>query len=430
MTQRFQASLLRIMAYGLIGLLILFNITYNVDLASTALLPGSRVLPPAVVVTPTIQISSSPSAKLTIDGVDIGNTPYSRRLAAGEIGTSHIVKLTQPGYREITATVVYKKAMNIFSYTLTPLPELGFDSGLMIRRAAYTDSTSADYFESCPDSPTGKCLGTIQPGGGFYNLSIDGGYKCLINASTCPYSFQWRTDPETRQPSAFIRMNTFNSPNPWWQYFGLQENVPAGIYGGIDWNNLQHTPKITDINEVHFKFRTRTCWTPFNSDNNRYGRYVYYLSWWNESLQKFQQVGINLQTFADVRDNITLPFTAVASTEAEMNSDICTGPNPDPRCDSLLKYITHINGAYFGIVNSTDSSLDVTPTCSERLSSKPWMTVHFKLQPILTQLIQMGKIDPAILAEARYNSGIITGTETWGHVLTEVEVTDHHLYGF
>ena len=46
----------------------------------------------------------------------------------------------------------------------------GFDPGTTRRLAAGAFPSSPNYWESCPDSPTGRCHGTLRAGSGFYTL--------------------------------------------------------------------------------------------------------------------------------------------------------------------------------------------------------------------------------------------------------------------
>ena len=153
----------------------------------------------------------------------------------------------------------------------------GFDPGTTRRLAASAFPHSPHYWESCPDSPIGRCHGTLPAGSGFYTLG--GGStnaSCRINGGNasqwspnaanpgvpCPYKFSWQdTDTATVIARAEVDSRDFVSGETPNLYVGLQENIVVPpVYGGIAIGNATVCPRITEIDHITFKMRAKRCY--------------------------------------------------------------------------------------------------------------------------------------------------------------------------
>ena len=190
----------------------------------------------------------------------------------------------------ITGISINHTNVNIFDNCLADTVT-GWDPGLTKKLVAGIHPNNANYFESCPNGPNGKCYGEILAGKGFYTIAND--ELCKINSGdnfylneynenvSCPFEFYWKEDNDDVVANLKIDTTDFTSPITPNIYLGIQENVPYGdLYLGVD--------KIADINEidkVHLKFKASYCFGPATDqadiDSYRRARFLYHIVWYN-----------------------------------------------------------------------------------------------------------------------------------------------------
>ena len=256
----------------------------------------------------------------------------------------------------------------------------GFDPGTTQRLAAGAFPSSPNYWDSCPDSPTGRCHGTLRAGSGFYTLG--GGStnaSCRINGMNasrwtpnaanpgvpCPYKFSWHdTDTAPRGGGGVIARAEVDSrgfvsgetPN---LYVGLQENIVVPpVYGGIALGNSTMCPLIADVDRIAFKMRSKRCYGAGVPKPSGFGRVAAYFKLWNVALHRGVSVSVDVFTFLDGRPwSPTLPIR-----------------RPVPFLDGGGAW--HIDGAAWGFVpNGSAPLLDTTPDCSTNMAAAPWLEV-------------------------------------------------------
>lgn len=89
----------------------------------------------------------------------------------------------------------------ILAYSFLTVPsaakEIGFDPGLNTALAASLYPGGKHYKEYCPDSPTGRCYGTIPNAGGFYTIPIEADTEENIERNKDVFindGFHWKRD--------------------------------------------------------------------------------------------------------------------------------------------------------------------------------------------------------------------------------------------
>lgn len=158
--------------------------------------------------------------------------------------------------------IVFVLSFNLLSCAFAK--NIGFDPGMNVALAASTNPNNPKrYVESCPDSPTGKCYGTIQPGGGFYTLPNDADSDSYWEMTKTAFEdmFEWKRDGNG-DLIAQLTIDSRNFPTPWTPnlYTGLQLNLPIrNSYAGMDYNNRNWTVPSSSIKKADLQFRAVVC---------------------------------------------------------------------------------------------------------------------------------------------------------------------------
>lgn len=327
--------------------------------------------------------------------------------------------------------------------TLLPIETFvptGFDPGLKKRLAASYRHNST-FFESCPDSPTGLCYGTLNPGNGFYTLpgnSLDtpsdlSRRSCRINSGElfqptseqalvpCHLYFAWESDLGSRDTVARLEVNTIPYRNAATlnNYNGLQLNLPIGdSYGGIDFNREDMTPFLETLEKAEFEYRGKVCYGDKSSDKIQFGRIVYYASFWNSSRQNGFTLAFDYGNYYQNPQNSLIPD--YVQRESDISGDTTNVGQ---------RNTFYINSYQYGIVPESDGPvMDATTNCSISMNQVPWKKVKIPLKSTVKNLIRIGYIDPSLLSGTKYAGGTIAGVETWGRSQTIIEVKNHSFF--
>ena len=258
-----------------------------------------------------------------------------------------------------------------------PLVRTGMDPGMTRRLAATLYPVSRSYTEFCPDSPSGKCNGTLKSGDRFYTLAAnmsgptipmsEDKTQCRIGTrelvltnngpTACPYHFAWKRTAAGR-PLASVSIDTTGFPTTQdaYAYFGLQENVgtamghlatgrPSGeIYAGIPAAETDaFRPRVADLERLDVDIRGRLCLGRHAADAN-YGRIAVYVLWYDSVTGKGRELSIDLMTYKAVPKGTDVPLGEYFFEEQAWYHKR-GGPAP-----SAARWVGHIDGPMWGVV--------------------------------------------------------------------------------
>ncbi len=312
----------------------------------------------------------------------------------------------------------------------------GFDPGMTVSAATTFYPSLPGYFESCPDSPTGRCAGSIAKASGFYTISAgedQSPQSCLINSGEqgnmyphnpvnpnvkCPYYFYWRKKlghSIARFSIDSLSFPHFNTKN---LSMALQQNIPNGehSYGGLNFHDDKLTPKIKDIAAITFDFRTKLCADPRgNSDAaNELSHVTTYFGFISQRHGIKKEFALNLFDRAVLRSappGFRVPFPRRMETENDIGG-------PAHMNDSI-----HVNAKAFGLVDSgLNYDIDGTPNCSKRIEEVAWKSVHIDVPRLLQEAIAAGKLPAHALEDAKLTHVLMLGMEHWGRLHTQSEL--------
>ena len=313
----------------------------------------------------------------------------------------------------------------------------GWDPYLKQRRALTIRPETSLFFETCPDLPNGKCLPTLQRKSGFYTLAHDepvvtqegtpamgtavyaAPQNCKISSDSlmsygdntdvpCPYKFFWGSN-FGRVVNSTLGFKSGNTRN---HYLGLQENIPANFYGGLDFNKREHSPYLKDIVTIKLKVRALRCRGNTISDTHSFGRmHVDFSGVDPNATDRGFQVSVILASFADVPD-------------AEKATNPVLHDGQDQIDPAIMRPTLHLQGKNWG-VNSGQMPLiynDTSPNCEGQLDGLPFIDVEIPVRNILTRLVAEGKLSRTLVDKAKYTHGTLLGLEQWGrsHFMADV----------
>jgi hypothetical protein len=314
---------------------------------------------------------------------------------------------------------------------------------------------SRSYTEFCPDSPTGKCHGTLKSGDRFYTLAAnmsgvsvptaEDKTQCRIDSrepvltsvgipAPCPFEFAWKSTAKGRPLSAVaVDTTEFPTTTSAYAYFGLQENVgtPMGhlaagrpspeIYAGIPAAETDtYRPEVTTIERLDLDVRAKLCLGKF-ADDSHYGRIAVYVLWYDSVTGKGRELSIDLMAYKSVPPGTDVPLLEYFFEEGEWYHKR-GGPPPNPD-----RWVGHIDGPMWGVVPpALKLQRDTSKDCSGKLTGAP---VHMEIPigEILRRLVREGHMDPELLS-GRYVGALVNGVETWGRGRLESELSGFTLW--
>jgi hypothetical protein len=319
----------------------------------------------------------------------------------------------------------------------------GFDPGLK-KRLASGYIRDSKYFEDCPDSPTGQCYNTLNPGSGFYTLpgnqadamanpslgscKVNSGeiFKPVLSASNseiCPFYFKWGRYLQT--PFAEIKIDTipYTQASTINNYHGLHTTLPIGnLYGGLNFDDENMTPKIDQLETIEFNAQGKICYGNKKQDGYQFGRYVYYLGFWNVSLNKGFTVAFDYMVYFNSRQTGGLKIDYI-----QRQSDFPGSPQTED-----LRNTFYVNGYQYGISNPNGGPfapvIDTSIDCSQSMDNDPWFKVRLPIKSTIQNLLSQGFLSQDLVQNAKYTGSIIAGVETWGRSQAIVRVRNHSLY--
>ncbi|MFA6094904.1 MAG: peptidoglycan-binding protein [Candidatus Paceibacterota bacterium] len=291
------------------------------------------------------------------------------------------------------------------------------------------------YYESCPDSPTGKCFPDKKPGSGFYTLFYDD-TQCALNSAElydsvgenlgvpCPFYFQWKKEGDKSVGYVAVDSRKFKSASTKNLYIGIQENASygsvesknpmEGIYGGLDLRNINHSPFISNVESIDMDMRAKICYS--EKETNVYVRLASYIGWFKSGtetyLERSQDLSLNVFT------HIKGPYPSFFPNPVAHGKDLGEG----------LNYNTlHVDGKAYVKASSDPFLKDTTRDCSKKLSTQPWVSVKIPFAEMATDLINKGYLKKDVFNASRYSGGIVAGIEAWGKAKTELEVKNYRI---
>jgi hypothetical protein len=293
--------------------------------------------------------------------------------------------------------------------------ELGWDAGMKKALAASLLPGHAQYQEACPDSPTGRCFGTIQKGGGFYTLPIE-----VNTADSMAYSknyFQWvRQEGEL---IARLEVDSRDYPNPMTPnfYVGLQRNIPIGnTYAGLDFNDPVAAPKSSLIDNASLEFRAVIC--PRAPAEDYFLTLHYYSDGWSIPDQQGYSLAFNYGFSWSLSDYPVIFKDALMSQGAFMRT-IGYSENESALYDTTIAIDAH----RYGMLPMPSNNSAVTVSCTADINTLPFKKVTFDIGKFLGLLKLKGIINNN--DHYRYAGGIIAGIEAWGRVKVTLDVRRH-----
>jgi hypothetical protein len=324
----------------------------------------------------------------------------------------------------------------------------GWDPNFSIKRAVSPWPRSPVFFESCPEVPGGKCVGTVPNGGGFYSLAygsvsatkITGptGYlSCLPNSfgadarkdwvftedivpattGPCPYGFYWGDRGPNGTMSALFLNNSLSLSSPLASslYIGLQENSPVGPdqVAGMTFGDPRHTINWDEVAGVSFSFRAQTCLGDKASDTYKTVRSNSDMIFFSQSQNKGFGVSV---TFLDY---------VVTNGAADVWPHFTT----DPFLAEFPTPMQHINGRSWGYTPADYGfEMDSTPFCSRQITDLPWKKIYIPFGKIVRRMVAEGKIPESALSGAKLAGTIVAGIEQWGRLSTQLEISERRLW--
>ena len=338
--------------------------------------------------------------------------------------------------------------------TAAKLVRTGMDPGMTRRLAATLYPLSRSYTEHCPDSPSGRCRGTLRSGDRFYTLAANmsgptvplsedktqcriGSREPVLTSSgpaACPYHFAWkRTAAGSPLASVVIDTTGFPSTQSAYAYFGLQENVgtPMGhlatgrpsseIYAGLPAAETdEFRPLVRDIERLDVDIRGRLCLGRHAADAH-YGRIAVYVLWYDSASGQGRELSIDLMSYKAVPPGTDVPLGEYFYEEQEWYHRR-GGPPPNP-----ARWVGHIDGPLWGVVPpALKLQRDRTLACSRPLTGPP-VHVEIPIGKVLRRLVAEGHMKPALLS-GRYVGALVNGVESWGRGQLESEVSGFTLW--
>ena len=311
-------------------------------------------------------------------------------------------------------------------YGNTMAGNIGLDPGMTKALAASLYPNDPHYIEFCPDSPTGKCFGTIPNEGGFYTLPVEiqTGYLADLPKEATDGFFKWKR--ENGELIAELTIDTTNTkyfPSAVTSNFynGLQINIPIGnYYAGNNFSNPIWSPTASKIEGAELEFRVKTC----HHQNDDYSFTLhYYADFWSTSLQNGLTLAFNYgiyQTWEELPDL----FKSAFISQGQYMRD-----NGWNEADAKIYDTTFIIDSHrYGYLPTPQQSVvfvDTTQNCSMVLETQQWKKLHAPIKHWLEMLSFRNKIgDPN---NYKYIGGVIAGIEQWGRAKTILQVRRHRL---
>jgi hypothetical protein len=297
--------------------------------------------------------------------------------------------------------------------------EIGFDPGMNKALAASMEPTTGRYQEYCPDSPTGRCYGTLAAGSGFYTIPLDIDPIEVWNDTKDAFThyFQWKRDAKGKL-IAELQIDTryYRSQSTPSFYAGLQENIPIGKqYAGISIYNPLFSPNSKTIDHASLEYRAVVC--PQNNDPYFLTLHYYSDGW---SLQR--QDGYSLAfNYAYSWNTGTTPliFESALTTQGKYMREHGFTESAARIYDTTFWIDSH----RYGMLPMPSNNSAITVSCTKDIESIPFQSVTFNIQKFLTILSAKNIIYP--VEEYQYSGGIIAGVEMWGRAKVTIQVKNH-----
>lgn len=304
--------------------------------------------------------------------------------------------------------------------------EIGFDPGLNKALAASLYPHGGRYVEFCPDSPTGRCYGSLPSGSGFYTLPVEVQYGYLADLPPALWQdfFQWK-----REDGELIAELVIDSRNP--QYFatatpnlynGLQLNLPIGdTYAGHTLSNPTVAPLAERVDHAALEFRAKTCAA---ANAPYFFTLHYYADFWSTFYRSGATLAFNYGLFWNDETPPAL-FRPSFTSQADLMRRLGL-----PEAEAQPYETTFfINAPRYGLqaLPVKDAGLlhDPTPDCSLPLEAQPWRRIEFPIASFLRVLRYRSLIRS--LDTYQYAGGIIAGIEQWGRARTVLQIRRHRL---
>lgn len=316
----------------------------------------------------------------------------------------------------------------LFSNLVFAQTPIGMDPGMTKALAASMYPHLPDYVEFCPDGPGGRCAGVIPAGGGFYTLPVEINYLMELPQNKRNGFFRWIKDVDGVGWIAELTVDSrsYSSPLTTNLYNGLQLNTPVGVlYGGITLNRPEQTPLMDDVSFAGFEYRAVTCALE-KQGPTMHGYLHYYVSFWDVVAKQGFQLAIDYGHFWHGPSGPPLSFADDVATEQQL----CVKANvpiSNPFCDPhTYHFQAHLIGLLPMPANGGGVALDMSPNCSLKVESQPWVKMNVPIASFVSLLRRKGEISPQ--GNFRYMGGIIAGVEWWGRNKTVLQVRKHSLY--
>lgn len=299
--------------------------------------------------------------------------------------------------------------------------EIGFDPGMNKALAASLHPDNlARYSETCPDSSSGKCYGTILAGGGFYTLPYDADplRPDMNGVYSDKETFEWKRDSENNLiAQVTLDIRSYHSSSTPSVYAGLQLNIPIGnSYAGLDFSNPLWAVPSNTIDRAKLEFRAVVC----PRENDPYFLTLHYYSdGWSVEKQNGYSLAFNYAFSWNTPETPDI-FKEGVMSQGQFMREWGIGTEADAR---LYDTTIAIDSHRYGMLPMPSNNSAITVSCTANIESLPFKKVTFNIGQWLNILEFKEIIHP--LDSYKYSGGIIAGVELWGRAKVVIQVKDH-----
>ena len=332
-----------------------------------------------------------------------------------------------------------------YSVTGEKLVKHGFDPGFKKKRI-YIYGHSGD--PAHPNAVKERWLCATppcepqQPGTGYYNLVQDrinsdvrsNGYPAVFSSGTnagkdAITTLNWNTENGAAVSDLHVsnlHLDWRAEPGP---YAGIQMNYPMPSYpaGGVtpaDVIPLNH------IRYIHLKMRTTACKPPRSVEPYSSGRILYYISSYNDSMErpngsKGLEVALGLQRFMSTPDRKWLEGGISAPGRARWE---CGHMNlfAHPTCGTSA---VDVDAPSWGISKADDLNFWTSNSCNANFpTNQEFKDYVIDVPRLMLRLVDEGFMSVEYLKGAKYVGGILNGIELFGPAVIRSQVASHSIY--